>query len=240
MQEKWKKYESGGDRTLVNIAVDPIFSFVINHLLNSTSEKTKKVLDIGCGEGTFYWKSLFRRREVQYTGIDILPISIRNRILSLLLSNYKILRGNAEKELEFDDDSFDLLFSKLVLHNFSDMDSHFREVFRVLRRGGYYLIVVLNGDYIVDKLGRRFEDGERLEYPLGKAGISFTYYFRTREDIVRYATKQGFEETNYFSTFLHDNFIIDSLKDRFPEIMENYERAMRIKPFDFVLLHKKT
>ena len=50
------------------------------------------------------------------------------------LTNMVFVKGNAE-ELPFLDDSFDILFSRLAFHHFTDTENVFREMVRVLKPG---------------------------------------------------------------------------------------------------------
>ncbi len=62
------------------------------------------------------------------------------------LDNMVFVKGNAE-ELPFLDNSFDILFSRLAFHHFTDIESIFREMVRVLKPGGKFVLI--------DRSGRR-------------------------------------------------------------------------------------
>lgn len=56
------------------------------------------------------------------------------------LANMVFVKGNAE-ELPFLDDSFDILFSRLAFHHFTDTENVFREMVRVLKPGGKFVFI---------------------------------------------------------------------------------------------------
>ncbi len=56
------------------------------------------------------------------------------------LTNMVFVKGNAE-ELPFLDDSFDILFSRLAFHHFTDTENVFREMVRVLKPGGKFVFI---------------------------------------------------------------------------------------------------
>ena len=56
------------------------------------------------------------------------------------LDNMVFVKGNAE-ELPFLDNSFDILFSRLAFHHFTDIESIFREMVRVLKPGGKFVLI---------------------------------------------------------------------------------------------------
>lgn len=53
---------------------------------------------------------------------------------------YSLIVGNIEDLSRFDDDVFDVVTARMVLHHSSDLVAVFREVNRVLRRGGRFIM----------------------------------------------------------------------------------------------------
>ncbi len=56
------------------------------------------------------------------------------------LNNMVFVKGYAE-ELPFLDDSFDILFSRLAFHHFTNTEHIFREMVRVLKPGGKFVLI---------------------------------------------------------------------------------------------------
>ncbi|MBI4123109.1 MAG: methyltransferase domain-containing protein [Parcubacteria group bacterium] len=94
--------------------------------------REEKILEIGCGRG-------FVVRELQNVtpdvyGIDLNPNSIEHGVTH----NLRVM--NAER-LEFDDATFDKLYSFHVIEHISNIKKALEEMDRVLRPGGRILLV---------------------------------------------------------------------------------------------------
>jgi len=101
------------------------------------SFKDKTVLDMGCGSGRFSigFAQLGAKKVI---GIDLGKTGIRvgtNVIEKFKLNNVKLIEGNV-LSLPFDDDEFDFVFSKGVLHHTGNLKKGLNEYFRVLKKGG--------------------------------------------------------------------------------------------------------
>lgn len=111
------------------------------------STRGLKVLEIGCGLGTD--GAQFARAGADYTGIDLTARSIelaRKRFeLSGLKGEFRV--ADAE-QLEFADETFDLVYSHGVLHHTPDTQAAVREVHRVLKPGGRAMVMLYHrGSY---------------------------------------------------------------------------------------------
>ena len=70
------------------------------------------------------------------------------------LSNMVFVKGYAE-ELPFLDNSFDIVFSRLAFHHFTDVTAAFSEMVRVLKPGGKLVMIDMEA---ADELLRKTED----------------------------------------------------------------------------------
>ena len=103
----------------------------------------QRVLDVGCGTG-----NLLRTIGKQHPGVELAGVDPDLKMLARAESKLRraglrvrLDRGFAQ-ELDFPDDSFDAVFSSLMLHHLdtSSKDEMLREVHRVLRPGGVLVL----------------------------------------------------------------------------------------------------
>ncbi|MBT3433290.1 MAG: class I SAM-dependent methyltransferase [Nitrospinaceae bacterium] len=120
---------------------------------------SKRVLDIGCGNG--YVLSKYARGGADVWGIDLTrkSVELSRRRFSLEKLDGHFLVGNAE-ELPYPDGHFDLVTSMGVLHHVPSFEKAVSEIRRVLRPGGRFLMMVYHRDSfyhnVVFPLYRRF------------------------------------------------------------------------------------
>lgn len=101
--------------------------------------KSSKILEIGCGKGRLL--NYFYRKAYDITGIE------KNESL---VAECKKLYGNlplasvGSEVLPFNSSSFDVVISFDVFEHIPNSDKHLKEVNRVLRNGGYYLLQTPN------------------------------------------------------------------------------------------------
>ncbi len=140
----------------------------ILELIHSQGPKLrgKHLLEIGCGMGfdTLEWLN----QGVSVTAIDIseIAVGLAQRNLRRLGLSADLYSASA-LELPFPDASFDVVYSRGVLHHTGDTQAAVDEVWRVLRPGGMAYICHLyrrySWMYFLSKLGREpieFVDGD--------------------------------------------------------------------------------
>ena len=99
-----------------------------------------KLVDIGCGTGIVasHLQRLFPQGMV--CGLDISPkVIARAKELDRTGSIDFVVA--TDSELPFPDSVFDSAVCRFSLHHYPDLAAHFREVRRILKAGGIYLIV---------------------------------------------------------------------------------------------------
>lgn len=98
----------------------------------------KRILDFGCGDGV-YVQEFLKRGASEIVGIDesAKMIEIANKKFNHL-ENTKFLVADGNN-LPFENDVFDIVFANFVLHHFIDTLKPLKEIFRVLKRGGYFI-----------------------------------------------------------------------------------------------------
>jgi ubiquinone/menaquinone biosynthesis C-methylase UbiE len=109
------------------------------------SARGLKVLEIGCGLGTD--GAQFANAGAYYTGVDLTEAAVelaRKRFETFgVPGNFQT--ADAE-QLQFDDNSFDLVYSHGVLHHTPDTAKAIREIHRVLGPGGRAMVMLYHRD----------------------------------------------------------------------------------------------
>lgn len=93
-----------------------------------------KVLDVGCGRGDLL--HVFAKVGLSSEGLDLQPYDpALTKGLSIKYANFEIDR------FPFDDNSFDVVFSKSVIEHLHKPDNFLKEIRRVLKPGGRVIIM---------------------------------------------------------------------------------------------------
>ncbi len=101
-------------------------------------KKNAKILDYGCGSGILNILLLLKGY-AEVHGVDVVP-KFDSRILRNLgfdRASFSLI--NAGENLPFEDNTFDVVTSSLVLEHVEDIDFYYSEAARVLRPGGVCL-----------------------------------------------------------------------------------------------------
>lgn len=105
--------------------------------------KGKKVLEIGCGAGIDLIR--FARGGADVTGIDLSETAIdlakKNFNINGLKADLRVMNGEA---LDFQDNTFDLVYAHGVLQYTADSRKMAEESLRVLKEGGEFIGMVYN------------------------------------------------------------------------------------------------
>lgn len=96
------------------------------------------VLDVGCGTGKLLRRAYTYWPEAQLIGVD--PANGMIEVAKRLTPNATFFTGMVEA-LPLQDASFDLALSTVSFHHWQDQGAGIREIARVLRPGGYFILV---------------------------------------------------------------------------------------------------
>lgn len=211
------------------------------HSLSSIAPNTGTVLDVATGTGLFSVR--LAQEGFQLIGLDQNPCMLAQATRKAKEQGcpFNAVVGSAE-ELPLPEKSISVIYSTNAIHLF-DLQSHFREVSRVLKPGGFYIVYTRfkkhNDRSIWGRLFPRFseketrlynpEDFERLDrqlpdlvmQSLGELSFEIPFsYDRLLQDAHRrkYSTFAFYDETEFrraFSTF----------RSRLQEWKENFYRV---------------
>lgn len=91
--------------------------------------KGQFLLDAGCGRGDFAKE--FKDLDLKVNGVD------REKAHSDLLDGIEVKLADLESErIPFEDETFDVIFSKSVIEHFLNPEKFTKECYRVLKKGG--------------------------------------------------------------------------------------------------------
>ena len=109
------------------------------------SARGLQVLEIGCGLGTD--GAQFAEAGADYTGVDLTEaaVELARKRFELFDLPGKFQTADAEN-LDFPDESFDLVYSHGVLHHTPETGKAVKEIHRVLRPGGRAVVMLYHRD----------------------------------------------------------------------------------------------
>jgi len=99
----------------------------------------KKVLDIGAGTGRIVG-------EIERFGGEVTALDISEKMLKELAkkhSGMEMVKADV-RNMPFKDDSFDAAFALFLIVHLKSLDEAFREVYRVLKPGGFLMLTNIN------------------------------------------------------------------------------------------------
>lgn len=211
---KYKKLNSDWDESLV------ILCKKFEEILRENGGEVEKVLDAGCGHGNYIIDE-FRQKINWAVGVDLAPeFTAKNICLDEI--KYADL-----SQLPFADSSFEVCLSLWTLEHLPDPQAVLREIYRILKPGGYFLLATPNRRSLLIRLRAL------LNYDLAKRWMSRAYgrkegdvfpiYYRANEEkfLKRLLEEIGFSEVkilpNYdpsYTSFGELTFRFSNLADR--------------------------
>jgi ubiquinone/menaquinone biosynthesis C-methylase UbiE len=184
--------------------------------------KDKKILDAGCGEGYF-------SRILAKSGATVTAVDYSSRMIEIAKSrtsndsqiDYKL--GNCEDLNFLEDTSFDLIVSNMVIQDLANYEKAFREMYRLLNDGSYFIFSILHPCFVTPESGwEKTEDGEKLHWNVDKYFYEGPYEQRlwSKEKILFFHRTL----TSYINTIIKTGFTLESLIEPKPseEVLKKY------------------
>lgn len=128
-----------------------------DRLLNQSRVSGRRVLEIGCGMGT--WTQTFAEWGCDVTAIDLTPYSVEMTKKRLKLAGLKaIVMKMDARDMGALSDQFDFIWSWGVIHHSPDTEQIVKEIQRLLKPGGEFGIMVyykysIHSMYVLFRLG---------------------------------------------------------------------------------------
>jgi ubiquinone/menaquinone biosynthesis C-methylase UbiE len=107
-------------------------------LADGIVRQPESVLDVGCGTGRLLRRAYRYWPDAQLIGVDPAPGMIEK---AKLLTPYATFFTGMAEALPLQDASVDLVLSTISFHHWQDQAAGVREIARVLRPGGYFILV---------------------------------------------------------------------------------------------------
>ena len=120
--------------------VNKAHAYVEKPMMKSMMKELKinKVLLLGCGTGD---ESLLLK---DFGASEIVGVDISKKSIGIAKKTYSNCEFYVEDmhNLSFNDNTFDFVYSSLAVHYSNNPEKVYREVYRVLKKGGYFLFSV--------------------------------------------------------------------------------------------------
>jgi len=130
----WRKGLSTGKEQRGNLRTNLEFLAETNLL-----KPNDRILEIGCGIGSVVF-------ELSGQGYDITGTDISGEAIAYGLKKYGDIKLQVQpaEDLQFEDETFDIVLSFDLFEHIARVDRHISEVHRVLRKDGFYLLQTPN------------------------------------------------------------------------------------------------
>ncbi len=139
-------------------------------LAAETIHQPANVLDVGCGTG-----KLLRRAHSYWPQAQLIGVDPANGMIEMAkrLTPDAIFHTGMAEALPLQDASVDLVLSTTSSHHWQDQAAGIREVARVLRPGGYFILVdAVFSDWFVQVLRlKRFHSSAQMRMLFMQAGL---------------------------------------------------------------------
>ncbi len=99
--------------------------------------KYDRLLDVGCGTG-YLIDLLKKQKNAVYHGIDISPKMLE--MAKMKFDNTVVLTEGSADSLPYTDEQFDVVTCVQSFHHYPEPEKSIQEAYRVLKKGGLYII----------------------------------------------------------------------------------------------------
>lgn len=124
------------------LAPKQLYEFIVKFMKSSKLHPKGKILEAGCGNGSF-GKSLFKKSHgLKITGVDISPGMVKRANDGT--KSYKAIVGDLENSKLFKNGSFDGVLCSLVLHHFPSLETVINNFRHWTKKNGFIVAVEPN------------------------------------------------------------------------------------------------
>lgn len=145
-----------------------------------------KVLDFGCGDG-FFAELVFGKGKIDI-GLDLEKNErVKEAIKNKVYKRIALYDGN---KIPFPNNYFDTIISNCVLEHIPNLSQSIKEIYRVLKPGGYFLATVMTDNWEKFLLGKNIFGKKYLDFLRKKQEH---YNLLTKKQWENIFKKQGFK-----------------------------------------------
>ena len=192
--EEFEEWSGKYDRSILNLMIfQRSHNIILKKLLKKAGANTStfRILDIGCGTGTFLASCLATGLDIEATGLDLSFSMIhkaKSKADSIKAGKAAIsfMVGDAE-ELPLESGYFDMIGCSNSFHHYPNQPKAVREMRRVLKPDGELIIV---DGYRDDPLGY-------LIYEVLTVAIEKDVGYCSRRRFTKLLKEAGFKKVNY-------------------------------------------
>lgn len=184
-----------------------------------------KILDVGTGDGSFI--PVFTETFKEYTeiiGIDNSEKAINTAEKTFKNDNIKFIKMDAEK-MDFRDNSFDTVCISNTLHHLPNMNQVLKEMVRVLKPGGLFII----GEMFCDNQSEKQLSHVYIHHFCGEIDTLLgNYHAKTykRQEIIDIAKKVGISIEDTFEYNTVEEQEADTNEEEEKEILDSCFNSM--------------
>jgi len=174
--ERFNRWAAGYDRHFwQKLIFEPVQQTILE-VARSEVPNAKAILDVGCGTGRLLIAAEPRFPDARLEGVDAAVEMVKHAQGMLPAASRITFRQATAEKLPFPDGQFDLVFSTMTFHHWSDQGKGISEVARVLTPAGRWLLA----DFIATGFMRyirrlfrlrRFPERRLLDPMLAAAGL---------------------------------------------------------------------
>ncbi len=164
---KLKKIKPSWDNTTIILCKK--FEEVLESLDESIKE-TLTVLDAGCGHGNYVIDE-YRKNIAWASGVDVNQEAVKRNIC---LDEIKF---SSLAEIPYPNQSFDIVLSLWVLEHIENPNKIFKEIFRVLKPGGYFIFCTPNAKSYLLRIKNLMKSKKAVDL------VNEKIYGRAEEDV---------------------------------------------------------
>jgi ubiquinone/menaquinone biosynthesis C-methylase UbiE len=178
-QGRFNRWASSYDRTILQrLLFEPVHDAVLG-AFSAEGAPPRDVLDVGCGTGRLLETCAGRWNSVHFTGIDASGEMIAEARRKHEGDARYVFEQCDASALPLESDSFDVAFSTISFHHWRDKAAGLREIARVLRPGGLFVLADIDPPFLsllrpfIKWHGHAtFQGPDAIERLLEQAGLS--------------------------------------------------------------------